>query len=514
MPMMYNPAGGAQRAGGGSPPSNSRQTNLQRIDQAAMRKRKDKRPAQGQSPALPGVPQLSVAGLPEQQQQQRQQQPMQQPSQAQQSAQQQQQQGQAALPSHIAGALGSLPMAPMGGDPDWDESWGDEFPSNQPAGPNTQTLPGASTAQSLPGAPSGMGTPRRMSYGMVPIEPAPPSLPSGLPGGSGDPTTPKTDRGQWAGGTTGGADTDAGATGGTDPYANERAQAEALIAEAKADEETATQGIDADVAQSQRRQSAINARMGGAVGGGLSGGMATTAILGAREKADVAAQAREKTRNLQVAWLDKQIQLKERDIDRKYGKEMSTKDKIHEIEMEALRIQAELPPEFYELKNQGKDDEAMKVYDDWKRGGGGAQDGGGASGEGAYPGGVFGGEGYTHADRTVRVEDDGTQHWRFGTGGYEVRGNVVSLLMSQMLQELNLDPDALGDIITDFDSSAYIASLAAAGPGSYSPPDYRFGGSDASLEVQAWFSQYLDENDGEYPDRFEIRDKLKDMGVL
>ena len=91
MPMMYNPAGGAQRAGGGSPPSNSRQTNLQRIDQAAMRKRKDKRPAQGQSPALPGVPQLSVAGLPEQQQQQRQQQPMQQPSQAQQSAQQQQQ---------------------------------------------------------------------------------------------------------------------------------------------------------------------------------------------------------------------------------------------------------------------------------------------------------------------------------------------------------------------------------------------------------------------------------------
>ena len=113
MPMMYNPAGGAQRAGGGSPPSNSRQTNLQRIDQAAMRRRKDKRPAQGQSPALPGVPQLPVAGLPEQQQQQRQQQPMQQPSQAQQSAQQQQQQGQAALPSYVGGAMGQ--MIPRGG---------------------------------------------------------------------------------------------------------------------------------------------------------------------------------------------------------------------------------------------------------------------------------------------------------------------------------------------------------------------------------------------------------------
>ena len=510
MPMMYNPAGGAQRAGGNSSPSNSRQTNLQRIDQAAMRKRKDKRPAQGQSPALPGVPQLPVAGLPEQQQ--RQQQPMQQPSQAQQSAQQQQQQGQAALPSHIAGALGSLPMAPMGGDPDWDESWGDEFPSNQPAGPNTQTLPGASTAQSLPGAPSGMGTPRRMSYGMVPIEPAPPSLPSGLPGGSGDPTTPKTDRGQWAGGTTGGADTDAGATGGTDPYANERAQAEALIAEAKADEETATQGIDADVAQSQRRQSAINARMGGAVGGGLSGGMATTAILGAREKADVAAQAREKTRNLQAAWLDKQIQLKEGDIDRKYGKEMSTRDKIHEIEMEALRMQVDLPPKFYELKEEGKDDEAMKVYDDWKSSGGGAQDGGGASGEGTYPGGVFGGEGYTYADRSTRLDPQGRQHWRFGAGGFEVAAEKAGNVVRAMLEELNLDTDALGGIVTGWNTGAH--AQPGGQQGWYQLPALEFGGNAAALEVQAWFSQYLDENDGEYPDHFELRDKLKEMEVL
>lgn len=482
MPMMYNPAGGAQRAGGNSSPSNSRQTNLQRIDQAAMRKRKDKRPAQGQSPALPGVPQLPVAGLPEQQQQQRQQQPMQQPSQAQQFAQQQQQQGQAALPSHIGGAMGQ--MIPRGGGGFSPE---DSFPQvgQIPQGPQQPILPGPSFGEMAPGGLE----PRREG----PYE------------GEREYEQEAEQRRQEA-------EAEAGA-GGTDPYANERAQAEALIAEAKADEETATQGINADVAQSQRRQSAINARMGGAVGGGLSGGMATTAILGAREKADVAAQAREKTRNLQAAWLDKQIQLKEGDIDRKYGKEMSTRDKIHEIEMEALRMQVDLPPKFYELKEEGKDDEAMKVYDDWKSSGGGAQDGGGASGEGTYPGGVFGGEGYTHADRTVRVGDDGTQHWRFGTGGYEVRGNVVSLLMGQMLQELNLDPDALGDIITDDGSRPYDQQMAG-GFGGYTLPNYRFGGGNAALEVQAWFSQYLDENDGEYPDRFEIRDKLKEMEVL
>ena len=346
-----------------------------------------------------------------------------------------------------------------------------------------------------------------MNFGMVSIDPAPPPAPSQLPGGSEDPTAPKLpgERPDLDSGISGSTSGTGEASTTSDPYADERSEYEELIAQAKADEDAALQGIDADIARAQRRQAEMNARMGGAVGGGLQGGMATTATLGARERAEAQVSAREKTRNLQMSWLDKQLELKERDMSRKFGREMSDRDKAHQIQLEAVRLGIDLPPEFQEALDAGEYGTALESY-------GGGGEGGeagevGPAGEGTYSGGVFGDEGYTNADRSTRMDPRGHQYWRFGDGGYEVSGQRAGFVVQGLLSELNLDVDALDGIITGVSQSQMPA-------GPFDVPSLQFGGSPAALEVQAWFSKYLEDNDGEYPGPFELRDKLKEMEVL
>jgi hypothetical protein len=249
----------------------------------------------------------------------------------------------------------------------------------------------------------------------------------------------------------------------------------------------------------------MNARMGGAVGGGLQGGMATTAMLGARERAEAQASASEKTRNLQMDWLDRQLSLKEKDIDRQYGREMSDKDKTHALEVEAIRMGIDLPPEWHEAKANEDWAEADRIYNETT--------GGGSSGEGSYSNGVFGGEGYGEADRTYRVDDKGSQHWRFGSGGYEVSGHVTSVLFGQMLASANLEADALGGMFEP-ESEAERVTRESTFLGGQRPRNYTFKPGPAASEIQAWFSQYLEDNDGDYPDQYELRDKLKSMEII
>ena len=559
MPMMYNPAGGAQRAGGNPSPSNNRQTNLRRIDDAARRRRQDRRPAQGRSPALPGVPQLPVAGLAEQPQQaQRAQQPRQQSQQsynpsadysqvpqgaqtlmpaggqqqqspAQQSAQQQQQ-GQVQLPSEVGGAMGQMIPRGGGGFPGGAQiPQGGQSPmlpqqEGTPSGPGMQTPMGGGTGGSgFPGqeidpsmdpitAQTGGGVRVDMGMGSGAIQP--------LPGGQRqDPTAPKV--GEFpsdpfgtgaADGAAGEAGTGAPGEAGGDPYADERSQYDALIEQAKADEQAAMQGIDADIARAQRRQAEMNAAMGGAVGGGLMGGMATTATLGARERAEAQVSAQEKTRNLQLGWLDRQLELKERDINRKFSREMSDKDKAHQLELEAARMDIELSPEFQEALDNGDYDEAMRIHGEQSGGAGGAGGSTDASTlqvtdpkgkvveryEAGNAGSIAGSEGYDDDDLEMIGGNGDTQNWSYGEDGY-VNGAVMGQALSDLLRSRDLPLDALSPVTI--------------GNGPESQGGLRFsGGSEEGREFMAWASWFT-KHTGKQPDTGDMMEKLWELGV-
>ena len=518
----YNPAPQNPRA-----PTNARETNLRRIDNAAMRKRNDKQPMRGQSAALPGVPQLPVAGLPNNQ-------PAQQPAQqqqapAQQSAQQQQQQGQMQLPSHVGGAMGQMIPRGGGGFPDG---------AQIPQGPQAPMLP--------PSGAQGVGTPSNLGFGMVPIGPpeplpqetlpgaggmqslpgqggpglaggnpqVPPPLqmpaPQPLPGGQ-DPSTPKVGGlpGGPAGAGSSGAAAGTGAPAGGDPYADERSQYESLIEQAKADEQAAMQGIDADIARAQRRQAEMNAAMGGAVGGGLMGGMATTATLGARERAEAQVAAREKTRNLQLGWLDRQLELKERDINRKFSREMSDKDKAHQLELEAARMGIELSPEFQDALDRGDYDEAMSIHERESGGAGGSADAGvltqttqGGEEFTAYhagsTGSVYGSGDYSSDNYNHQQVSGGSQSWSYGSGD-SVNGAMLGTKIQDLLERSGADPSVLSRI------------TSSNGPSSQG--GLRFiGNTDEGREFMAWAAWFVD-NTGEQPDRSDILEKLYELGV-
>ena len=460
----------------------ARQQNLRRIDERARQSREGS--GQGMSPELPGVPSMQVAGIPSgSQQRQRPRAPS--PPPQQEAPMQQQMQ----LPSEVGG--GFRPMSgsgfagfgeqiPQGAMPPMQVPAGSPGGAPMAAGPSpqssvfTQQLPGGSETQVMPGQ-TGPGLAGGMQQVPPPLQmPAPGPLPGGQP-----PGVPKLPgEGPQLGGA--GGMGEQGAAAGGDPYADERAQYEALIAEAKADEEAALQGIDADIARAQRRQAEINAAMGGAVGGGLMGGIATTATLGARERAEAQITARERTRNMQLSWLDRQLELKERDINRKFGREMSAQEQANQIELEAVRMGIDLPEEYRKLRDEGKFSEAVDVVDRAR-----SESGGGSAPE--------------IAGNAETYSVGGDFRTKYANHDYEVSTAEMTGAIERMMNAVGLDDEWVGE--SNFMSG--------------SPGNYRFGGNMNKVEeIKQFFSRYLHENNGAYPGPTALEDFMIEKGYI
>jgi hypothetical protein len=243
----------------------------------------------------------------------------------------------------------------------------------------------------------------------------------------------------------------------------------------------------------------MNAAMGGAVGGGFQGGMASTAVLGAREKADVAAQAREKTRNLQFQWLDKQLELKERDISRKFGKEMSAKDQAHQLELEAVRMGGELPEGMQDAIDNGDHDRAMEI---WEQSQGGGGSGSGSSYEGSREGWVSEGSAFNNDNYQGNLSENFNEEstWRHGNGP-EIDANNAANRVMRVLQDLGVGFEGTQGMFHE--------NLEE------NPGQWQWGTNDQTRELQAWFSQMVSESDdGLYPGNEQIEEKLREMGIL
>ncbi len=131
---------------------------------------------------------------------------------------------------------------------------------------------------------------------------------------------------------------------GADPYGEMNKMYEDLMASHEKSWGATEHMIQRQGQAAARQNAAMNARMGRSIGGGFAGGMAQ-AMLGTNEQLlDARSQHENKARDLQLAWLDKQIQNQWREEDRGFEREMLDTKLGHDANM--LTAQMEQMPDY------------------------------------------------------------------------------------------------------------------------------------------------------------------------
>ena len=487
------------------PKKTSRQRSIDRIPSPTQRPRTNGN-TQALNQARPGVPDMQIEGLsssgsqvqrPAQQPARQQQQP------AQQSAQQQQQ-GQMQLPSHVGGAMGQMIPRGGGGFPS-----GGQIPQ-QPSGP---MLPPS-------GAAGGLGTP---AGGMQEVLP-PIQMPAPQPYPGQDPRTPKVP-GTYDGptGTTGTGATDTGTTGttGADPYAAEDAEFAEQLAGMDEDLEGLRGQAFADAAAQQRRQAEINAALGRSVGGGFGGAMAATSAQAVQDLATLESQVNAQKRSVQLAWLDKKLARKERELERDFNREMTDEERAHQMQMLALEVGVEAGLTATEINalteegtsatsggaagsgGQANTAEAAQQYaEEHTR----SADDGGSLDSWPYEDGTYGRAGYTYGNASV--DEDG--YISFTGSNYSVNTDRVYDRINGILEDMGLDPESFigklkrGKRPVDPETGEPIPNFIGD----------NFSTSDRNMEFFAWYTQFMKDHSGQKPTDEDIHEKLAAIGVL
>jgi len=520
------------------PPKPNRQRSIDRIPSPTKQPR-----TSGNSQVLnqsrPGVPDMQIEGLSSSgsQAQQPARQPARQQQQPAQESAQRQQQGQMQLPSHVGGAMGQMiprggggfpqggqipqgPQGPMLPQPQGVPA-GEMVPPPAPqSGVPSETLPGFGNVQGQPGGgetPAG-GLPA-VDRPLMPQTPG--ALPGSRPGGGQRPGAPKLpgDRPDLMGGTGTGA-----STGSTPAETNAYAAEDAEFAEQLAGMDDDLKGLRdqtfADSAAQQRRQAEINAALGRSVGGGFGGAMAATSAQTVQDLAALESQVKSQKRSVQLAWLDKKLARKEREISQDFQREMTDEERSHQAQMLALELGLEAgltAEEIGSLMEEGTSAteagssqgtgqantiEAAREYAEGNMRSAGD---GGSLDEWAYEDGTYGRGGYGYHD--AKIEDGKIS---FTGSNYAVSTERVYNKLDDIFDDMNLD------------SEAFIGKLMRGqrpvDPETGQPiPDFmgqNFSTSDSNMEFFAWYTDFMTENSGQEPTDEDIRDKLSGMGVL